>query len=125
MLPLKPYQTETLRQLQKYLEAARAIGPNQAFGYIEKPSVHTGRPYTPLVGREATPYVCLRLPTGGGKTLLSAYSIKIAADAYMETECPTVLWLVPTNTIRAQTLETLQRPGHPNYEAIADAFDGR
>jgi type III restriction enzyme len=36
-----------------------------------------------------------------------------------------VLWLVPTNTIRAQTLETLQKPGNPNYEALSAAFDER
>ena len=36
-----------------------------------------------------------------------------------------MLWLVPTNTIRAQTLETLKKPGNPNYETLRDAFDGR
>ena len=65
------------------------------------------------------------MPTGGGKTLLSAHTVKIAADAYLEREFPIVLWLVPTNTIRAQTLETLKKPGHPNYEALRAACDGR
>ena len=64
-------------------------------------------------GLQTVPYVCLRLPTGGGKTLLSAHTAKIAADAYLEREFPIVLWLVPTNTIRAQTLETLQEAGQP------------
>ena len=36
-----------------------------------------------------------------------------------------MLWLVPTNTIRAQTLETLKKPGNPNYETLRAAFDGR
>ena len=38
---------------------------------------------------------------------------------------PIVLWLVPTNTIRTQTLETLKKPGNPNYETLRAAFDGR
>jgi len=67
----------------------------------------------------------LRLPTGGGKTLLSAHTVKIAADTYLEREYPIVLWLVPTNTIRTQTLETLQKPENPNYETLRAAFDGR
>jgi type III restriction enzyme len=121
---LKTYQTETLDVLQAYLEAARMIGAKQAFD-MDKPGVREQRPYRPLNGLETVPYVCLRLPTGGGKTLLSAHTVKIAGDAYLEREFPLVLWLVPTNTIRAQTLETLKKPDHPNYEALRDAFGGR
>ena len=64
--------------------------------------------YRPLEKLENTPYVCLRLPTGGGKTLLGAYTISTAAQAFLEQDFPLVLWLVPTNTIRQQTLETLR-----------------
>jgi type III restriction enzyme len=46
------------------------------------------------------PYVCLRLPTGGGKTVLASYIVKVAKQAYLEQDYPVVLWLVPTNTIR-------------------------
>src|ERR1039457_3115222 len=123
MLPLKKYQTETLDVLQKYLEAARTVGAKPAFDDMDKPGVRDPCAYRPLEGLETVPYVCLRLPTGGGKTLLSAHTVKIAADAYLERDFPIVLWLVPTNTIRAQTLETLKRPGNPNYEALREAFD--
>jgi type III restriction enzyme len=92
---------------------------------MDKTGVREPRPYRPLPGLEKAPYVCLRLPTGGGKTLLAAHTLKIAADAYLERDFPIVLWLVPTNTIRAQTLETLRKPGHPNHEALRAAFDGR
>jgi type III restriction enzyme len=122
---LKKYQTTTLSLLKTYLEQARTVGAKPAFDDMEKPGVLVPRPYHQLQGLETSPYVCLRLPTGGGKTLLSAHSAKIAADAYLEREFPLVLWLVPTNTIRAQTLETLQKPGNPNYEALNTAFDGR
>ena len=121
----KKYQTKTLDLLKTYLEQARAVGAKPAFDDMEKPGVSIPRPYRQLQGLETVPYVCLRLPTGGGKTLLSAHTAKIAADAYIEREFPLVLWLVPTNTIRAQTLETLQKPGNPNYEALRAAFDGR
>ena len=100
------------------------MGAKPAFDGIDK-AVRDPRPYRPLEGLETVPYVCLRLPTGGGKTLLSAHTVKIAADAYLEREFPIVLWLVPTNTIRAQTLETLKKPGNPNYETLRAAFDGR
>src|ERR1700737_3177455 len=124
MFALKKYQTETLDVLQAYLEAARIVGAKPAFDGMDKAGVRDPRPYRPLEGLETIPYVCLRLPTGGGKTLLSAHTIKIAADAYLERDFPVVLWLVPTNTIRHQTLETLKKPGNPNYEALRTAFDG-
>jgi len=92
---------------------------------MDKTGVREPRPYRPLPGLEKASYVCLRLPTGGGKTLLAAHTVKIAADAYLERDFPIVLWLVSTNTIRAQTLETLRKPGHPNHEALRAAFDGR
>ncbi len=92
---------------------------------MDKVGVREPRAYRPLEGLGTVPYVCLRLTTGGGKTLLSAHAVKIAADAYLEREFPLVLWLVPTNTIRAQTLETLKKPGNPNYETLRYAFDGR
>lgn len=125
MFVLKNYQTEALSVLQTYLEAARTVGAKPAFDGMDKAGVRAPRPYGPLKGLETVPYVCLRLPTGGGKTLLSAHTVKIAADAYLEREFPIVLWLVPTNTIRAQTLETLRKPGHANYETLRAAFDGR
>jgi type III restriction enzyme len=125
MFALKTYQTQTLDVLRAYLEDARTVGAKPAFDQMEKPGVRDPRAYRSLEGLETVPYVCLRLPTGGGKTLLSAHTVKIAADAYLERDFPLVLWLVPTNTIRTQTLETLQKPGHPNYEALSNAFEGR
>ena len=122
---LKSYQTATLEALRSYLDAARLIGARRAFDDREKAGVREPRPYRPLQGLERAPYICLRLPTGGGKTLLAAHAVKIAADAYLEREFPLALWLVPTNTIRAQTLETLRKPGNPNFEALRAAFDGR
>lgn len=122
---LKKYQTATLDVLKGYLEAARIVGAKPAFDGMDKGGVREPRPYRPLDGLPTVPYVCLRLPTGGGKTLLSAHTVKVAADAYLEREFPVVLWLVPTNTIRAQTLETLKKPSNPNYETLHAAFDGR
>jgi type III restriction enzyme len=125
MFALKKYQVATLAVLKNYLEAARTIGAKRAYDEIDKLGVKEDRNYRPLDGMDTVPYVCLRLPTGGGKTLLSAHTAKIAADAYLEREFPIVLWLVPTNTIRTQTLETLKKPGNPNYETLNAAFEGK
>ena len=68
------------------------------------------------------PYVCLRLPTGGGKTVLASYAVSVAQKAYLEEDYPIVLWLVPTNTIRQQTLDALKTVGHPYRKKLETEF---
>lgn len=120
MFQLKNYQKTSLEKLKEYLELARLNGPADAFR--EKVSKFQ---YKALPALEDAPYVCLRLPTGGGKTLLATHSISVAAQSYLECDYPVVLWLVPTNTIKTQTLETLQNPSHPNRQVLDQEFNGR
>jgi superfamily II DNA or RNA helicase len=67
------------------------------------------------------PYVCLRFPTGGGKTLVAAHSIALAKTEYLHTDEPLVLWLTPSNTIREQTLKALRSRKHPYRKAVEEA----
>ena len=71
------------------------------------------------------PYVCLRLPTGGGKTILGAHAVHIARDSWIDRDYPLVLWLVPTNTIRMQTAQALKDTSHPYRQVLDDKFNGR
>jgi len=74
-------------------------------------------------GFEQVPYVCLRIPTGGGKTILGSYAVEIAAREYLDSDFPITLWLVPTSIIRVQTVEALKTPGHPYRERLDAAFN--
>jgi len=120
---LKEYQKNALSVLERFLEAARVDGPAAAFEVVR--GTDAGPPYKTIDGMEGTPYVCLRLPTGGGKTVLASHAVAIAGRCYLEQEYPVVLWLVPTNTIREQTLDALRKPGHPYRQALDDAFGGQ
>jgi len=131
-MQLKNYQQESLGRLQSYLAATRICTPDKA-GNIEAYNniqnqrfggTHYPR-FQPLEGLEHVPYVCLRLPTGGGKTLLCAHSIGLAAQSLWDAAYPLTLWLVPSTTIKQQTLETLQQPGHANFQALQAAFDNQ
>lgn len=124
MLTLKKYQKNTLENLRTFLEEARFGNLEAAFEKCRTESAKSATPfaYRPLENLENTPYVCLRLPTGGGKTLLGAHTISTAAQAFLEQDFPLVLWLVPSNTIRQQTLDTLKNPRHPNREALTQKF---
>jgi len=120
----KEYQETALGILKDYLESARVNGAADGFARITR-DLGLSRTYKPLPPLPETPYLCLRIPTGGGKTYMAARSASIASNVYLEDEYPVILWLVPTNVIRQQTLETLQKPNHPNREALMDAFKGQ
>ncbi len=128
---LKEYQKQTLTTLRAYLELCRLCGPKEAYKQVteeEEQKLRLGRyaqDYKELEGLPNVPYVCLRLPTGGGKTILAARSIGIARDAWVEKDYPTVLWLVPTNTIRSQTVDALKNPKHPYRQQMDELFEGR
>lgn len=130
-MKLKRYQTETLSTLRRFFEEARVAGPKDAYEAITGEPERAGRlgryggAYTPLAGLPSVPYVCLRLPTGGGKTILGAHSIGVARDAWVEKDYPMVLWLAPSNTIRLQTAEALKNVRHPYRQAVDEAFAGR
>ena len=110
-MQLKEYQEKTLNRLREFLTKAESIGAKKAFAETALPAANgIVPPYHELPEMEDVPYVCLRLPTGGGKTILSTHSIEVAATTYLEEDFPFVLWLVPTTTIAEQTLSCLLNP---------------
>lgn len=130
-MQLKQYQADTLSVLRRFFEEARIAGPKNAYETITQEPEQTARlrgyaeSYVPLKELPDVPYVCLRLPTGGGKTILAAHAVSIARNAYIEKDYPLVLWLVPTKTIRRQTVEALKNTRHAYRQVLDDAFDGR
>jgi len=123
LFDLKEYQKFTIEKLEKFLEKARLFTKPQAFAEEQNAAGYSST-YTPISGLEDIPYVCLRLPTGGGKTLLASHTISVVTKSYLEKEYPIVLWLVPTDIIRKQTMEVLKDPKHPNRIVLDLYFKG-
>lgn len=121
MLILKNYQKSTIEATSSFLESVLVKGPERAF--IESratPGVPVPEYRTNGLGD--IPYFCLRVPTGGGKTLLASYLLRSVAHDYLMKPKMMVLWLVPTNIILSQTLKALREARHPYREAIDDYF---
>ena len=123
-MELKNYQRQTLETLSRFLSAARLIGSAAAFAENWNAPSYSPE-YFALRELEDAPYICLRLPTGGGKTLLGAYSIATAAENFLEREYPLVLWLVPTDVIRQQTLKLLRDPRTFYRQVLDESFKSR
>lgn len=120
MLQLKGYQQRVLDELQVYLtSASRSEDADLSFYTAVR------RQYLPIKQLPGLPYVCIRLPTGGGKTLVASHVVGISARTYLHDEHPVVLWLVPSNTIRRQTLEALRDRTHPYRQVLDLDFNGQ
>ena len=116
-LSLKQYQIDALKVLEDFFIDCRSNGAKAAFHSA------TNLEYrTKLVG---VPTVCLRVPTGGGKTLIAAHSIGKVGDSFLDTDSPVVLWLVPGDIIRQQTLKALSDVAHPYRQALASRYGDR
>lgn len=122
-LALKQYQRRSLASLERFLELARVEGAEAAF----KKTVDQGlqNEYKPMPGLPTVPYVCLRIPTGGGKTVMGAHIIQAASRSLLERRFPLVMWMVPTSQIKEQTLEAFREPRHPYRQELDSAFGGQ
>ena len=73
----------------------------------------------------AIPNVCLKVPTGGGKTLLAVASVGRVFNAYLNRHAGLVLWVVPNEAIYRQTLKALADRDHPYRQMLNVAGAGR
>lgn len=122
MIQLKDYQDRVLGSLRTFLKLSAQTGhPADAFREVTE-QVY-GEPLTYIHATAAglpadMPYVCLRVPTGGGKTLLACHAVGIAQTELLRAERSVVLWLVPSNTILEQTADALRDVRHPYRRAL-------
>ncbi len=74
---------------------------------------------------EKLPNFCLKVPTGGGKTLLATRVIDLVNTHYRHNQRGLVLWVVPTTQIYKQTLQALKDRDHPYRQQLDMASAGR
>jgi len=119
MLVLKDYQGWALDALAKYFqECDRTKDVNVSFYSVTGKTLGVNNPYHEVKELPGLPYVCLRIPTGGGKTIVACHSIGVAAKELLHVENPVALWLVPSNVILEQTIKALRDRNHPYRQAV-------
>lgn len=128
MITLKPYQNRVLDSLGAFLKACSSGTPlHTAFHQILVENGFPEENYHPVAAEglsASMPYACLRVPTGGGKTLLACHAAGIAKNSLLQAEHAVVLWLVPSQTILSQTADALRDPRHPYRRALETACAG-
>lgn len=123
MITPKNYQRRALGSLESFLEATTRKSIEAAFAETVDKGLRSE--YAPIPSLPDVPYVCLRIPTGGGKTIMGASIIQIAARTVIGKPYPLTLWLVPTTAIKTQTLDALRDKKHPYRQELDEAFKGQ
>ncbi len=121
---LKNYQERTLEALELfYARCTEMPSPRLAFTSAFEELTQTAKPYHPVPGfPEEMPYVCLRLPTGGGKTMLGGFTVALTAQRLLHLEHCLVLWLVPSRAILDQTMEVLKDRDGPLRQGLESGW---
>lgn len=91
------------------------------------PNARKNMPYSPRVdgtGKQV-PNITLKIPTGGGKTLLAAASVSKIYGRYLSSNTGLVLWIVPNEAIYSQTKAQLSNREHPFRQILDRASAGR
>ena len=103
----------------------------KASGLLPKAKDASGALFVPLwlhrqdgIGRPV-PNVCLKLPTGAGKTYLATRGIEQLQRLYYRRAHGLVLWIVPSDAIYTQTWKTLANREHPYRMTLERASGGR
>ena len=122
MITLKDYQNRVLDSLRDFLRQCSKDGrPESAFQAVQLRNNAPPVPYIPVQAAglaPGMPYVCLRVPTGGGKTLLACHAAGLVTAELLHADRGVVLWLVPSNTILEQTADALRDPRHDYRRAL-------
>ncbi len=122
---LKNYQEKALDWLRRYYERCRALQEAgdrfpvaTAFTSITTEIYGSGLPYSAVAQLPGIPYVCLRIPTGGGKTVVGCEAVAVAQKELLRADRAVVLWLVPSDAIRRQTLDRMKDRKDPYRIAL-------
>jgi type III restriction enzyme len=138
-LELKEYQQQTLNRLKEYLDSLADCAAKEhklkqekidiLYDVLEQAwsSVTKKRNYQPRKNGlgEAIPQICLKVPTGGGKTLLATHAIDLIKTYFLKRSNILVLWIVPSEAIYKQTLNALRNREHPYRQILDRASGGR
>ncbi|MCQ2219556.1 MAG: DEAD/DEAH box helicase family protein [Paludibacteraceae bacterium] len=132
-MELKPYQQQILDDLQRFMQSVQVTKKaSEAFEHFWVN--HPRTPLTPSIGEAVEPYknnvipaphVCIKVPTGGGKTFIASAALGTIFSAFNASHFRTVVWLVPGITILEQTLRNLRNTNHPYRQRISTDFANR
>ena len=128
-MELNNYQRQVMRDLSAYLncvnESANLHSAWRKYWFDKDVAVGLGGVPRYNDSIEAVPHICMKVPTGGGKTFMACASVKRIFNAMPTGKPQVVVWLVPSDSILSQTIRTLSDVNHPYRQRLDQDFAGR
>ena len=128
-MELKSYQKDVMCNLSSYLDCVNNTSNLFAAWeeYWSRQDIGVGFGGVPTYNNaiKGVPHVCLKVPTGGGKTFMACASVKRIFDEMPKDKPRVVVWLVPSDSILNQTIKTLSDVNHPYRQRLEADFAGR
>lgn len=130
-MELNSYQREVMGNLSAYLSALNETGnlDKAWLKYWNDQDVAVGLGSGSVPGYrnsiKGVPHVCMKVPTGGGKTFMACAAVRRIFDALPQGKPKMVVWLVPSDPILVQTTTNLMNPDHPYTRRLNADFGGR
>jgi type III restriction enzyme len=138
---LKKYQQRVISEIKEFLKVAKETKTSfdiamealpedmrGSLNYVQKTHEKLHLPYTDNCKNgfdKFYPRVNLKIPTGGGKTILAVEAIKEYQTLFAQKKTGLVVWIVPKEIIYKQTVERLRDKGHPYRQLLDQASGGR
>lgn len=125
---LKDYQIKVVSELKRFFQTARetkdaieavqkTLPPNirHSLNWVQSTFDNLHKPYNDRSKNgfgNFYPRVCIKVPTGGGKTLLAVEAIREYKNLFDQRRTGLVVWIVPSETIYTQTVNKLRDKGN-------------
>jgi len=128
-MPLKRYQERVLREVTIFLEALASQQASGSAKYATLEAWDAAKKQFQLPGQyqprrngleKDLPTFCIKVPTGGGKTLLAAEILGVIHRTILKDRngAGLVLWVVPSDQIYKDTLKALRDRRHFYRESL-------
>ncbi len=128
-MELNSYQLQVIADLNKYLECVEAENDLKISwqNYWQAKNKPVGFGSTPAYKNKIprVPHICMKVPTGGGKTFLACASLEPIYKKLLHANAKVVVWLVPSEAILTQTIAALSNTDHPYRKKIEEDFQSK
>ena len=138
---LKEYQIKVVGELKRFFQTARekkdaietarkALPENmrRTLNWVQSTFANLNKPYNDISINgfgNYYPRVCIKVPTGGGKTLLAVEAIREYKNLFVQKRTGLVVWIVPSETIYSQTVNKLRDRGNYLRQLLDQCSGGK
>ena len=124
---LKEYQKRVLKDIEEFFEhldkSKESAGDYVSSAFASHPK-YRQYPDRPITGTgKIYPRVCIKMPTGGGKTLIAIETIRAFQNLLAKRKTGLIVWITHRDQIYRQTIENLQNKSHV-YRQFLDQASG-